>query len=85
VQVRARRLEEFLRCKEGKLDARDAEGIRSFRAAAEDDEDEYGWSNVKGDLVKIGVVVGVAAAAAVAIAAGIQAFSKAGEDKKERR
>jgi len=86
VQVRPRRLEEFLQDNGSKLDAEDQHAFQTFHDAATTDVDEYGWSDVKRDLWTAGAVVAVGAGIAVAIAAGVHAFSIArGRSSRDER
>merc|ERR1712050_99600 len=65
VQIRPRRLQEFLEDKGGKLDREEQDALRSFREAASGAEDEQGWSNVKRDLWKAGAVLAIGAGLAL--------------------
>mmetsp|Transcript_79138 Transcript_79138/g.177311 ORF Transcript_79138/g.177311 Transcript_79138/m.177311 type:complete len:202 (-) Transcript_79138:26-631(-) len=81
VQVRPRRLEEFLRKKGGCLDEEDHEAMRSLSAAAEHDADDAGWSNIRQDLWKVGAAVAIGAGVAVVLAAGIHMLTKREEER----
>merc|ERR1712187_69136 len=72
VQVRARRLEDFLRDEGGKLKAEDAEALQSFHDSAEASSDDLGWSNIKPHLWKVGAglaLIGLGAALVAGISA----------------
>merc|ERR1712216_397119 len=85
VQVRPQRLEEFLREKGERLRAEDQEALRSVRdAAAGCNMDSGGWSDLRQDLLKAGAVLAVGGAIALAVAAGVSAFSR-GRGEEPRR
>mmetsp|Transcript_110534 Transcript_110534/g.323387 ORF Transcript_110534/g.323387 Transcript_110534/m.323387 type:complete len:278 (-) Transcript_110534:147-980(-) len=75
VQVRPRRLEEFLQEKGRKLDAEDQEAMRTFTAGAETSTDESGWSNLRHDLWKASAILAIGAGLAFAIGVGVHALA----------
>mmetsp|Transcript_10217 Transcript_10217/g.20484 ORF Transcript_10217/g.20484 Transcript_10217/m.20484 type:complete len:283 (+) Transcript_10217:89-937(+) len=75
VQVRPRRLEEFLQQKGSKLDAEDQEAMRTFTAGAEGEVDDLGWSNLRKDLWKAGALLAIGAGLALAIGVGVHALA----------
>lgn len=89
VQVRPRRLEEFLSEKGGKLDAEQREAFVSFREAAVSAD---GWSELRSDLWKNAGTIALVGAAVVglglAVAAGASAVARnrnRGNDEESRR
>lgn len=83
VQVRPRRLEEFLRQKGQKLDREDQEALRQIREAAGGEVDCDGWSDVRAQLLTAGAIVGVGVVAAIAVAGLVKALS--GPSSSDRR
>lgn len=75
VQIRPRRLEEFLQEKGSKLNEADREALRTFHDSAEANADEYGWSDLRKDLWKAAPYLAVGAGVIAAIAIGMQALS----------
>lgn len=86
VQVRARRLQDFLLEKQSTLSPEDQEVMENL--AAGKSSDDNGWSEVRKDLLKVGVIAGVgvgAALAVVGVVAGLSALSRNSRDQRERR
>lgn len=84
LQVRARRLRDFLAENSSKLDRDDVEALRAVHdAAASADGD--GWSSVQKEAVLKGLAIGAGVAVAgLAIAAAVSAFSnKRGRDDRQ--
>eukprot|EP00931_Biecheleriopsis_adriatica_P102593 TRINITY_DN77538_c0_g1_i1.p1 TRINITY_DN77538_c0_g1~~TRINITY_DN77538_c0_g1_i1.p1 ORF type:complete len:223 (-),score=54.90 TRINITY_DN77538_c0_g1_i1:70-738(-) len=89
VQIQQCRLREFMQEAGTRLGAEDAEAMRTFTNAAQDDStDKFGWSDVKPHLWKVGVGMGIVAGVAVAVAAGVHLLSaanKRSDDRRDRR
>jgi len=81
VQVRQRRLEDFLQEEGRKLDPEVQEAMRTFTAGAEAATDDSGWANVRQDLWKAGAVLAVGAGIALAVGIGIHALANSGKKR----
>lgn len=83
VQVHARRLQDFLQEKQSTLTPEDQEVFQNLAG-----KDRKGWSDVRKDLLKVGMIAGVgvgAALAVVGVVAGLSALSRSSRDQGERR
>lgn len=85
VQVRPRRLEEFLQRKGGSLDAEDRQAFQTFREGATDNESDNGWSNVRDDLFTAASVVAAGALIGVAIAGGVALLANRNSGRSRKR
>eukprot|EP00929_Paragymnodinium_shiwhaense_P028947 TRINITY_DN1669_c0_g1_i1.p1 TRINITY_DN1669_c0_g1~~TRINITY_DN1669_c0_g1_i1.p1 ORF type:complete len:327 (+),score=33.21 TRINITY_DN1669_c0_g1_i1:92-1072(+) len=90
VQVQKRRLEEFLRNKQGAMLEEDRQAFQDFRDAAAAETSSDGWSMVSDDLWKVGVGVAVVAGVGLATFGIIQALTSntsrsSGDSRRSRR
>jgi len=85
LQVRARRLQEFLAENGSKLDREEVEALRAVHDAAMSESDSDGWSGIKKETLIQGLAIGAGmAVAGLALAAAMGAFSgKRDEDKRQ--
>jgi len=85
LQVRARRLQEFLSENSRKLSREDMEALRAVHDAAMSESDGDGWSGIKTETVLKGLAVGAGVAVAgLALAAALGAFSGKRDDRDRR-
>lgn len=85
LQVRARRLHDFLTDNSGKLNRDDMEALRAVHDAASSESDVDGWSGIKKETLLKGLAVGAGVAiAGVALAAALGAFTSKREDRDRR-
>lgn len=85
VQIRQRRLQEFLQEKGNRLDSADAQAMQTFASSAQEGgADEFGWSQVKPHIWKVGVGLGIMAGLALAVAAGAQLLSQNKRRRNDR-
>jgi len=75
VQVRGRRLREFLEDKGGSMEREDRDALRQFGDTAADADDD-GWSDIKRDVLMGAAIVGVGVGLAMAVFAGLSALNK---------
>lgn len=86
LQVRAKRLGDFLAEKSSSMSRSDVEALRAVHDAAMAESDEDGWSGIKKDTLIKGIAVGAGiAVAGLAIAAAMGAFKNDSRDERRRR
>lgn len=85
VQIRQRRMQEFLQERGNCLDSADAQAMQTFANSAQEGcADEFGWSQVKPHIWKVGVGLGIMAGLALAVAAGAQLLSQHKRRRNDR-
>lgn len=85
VQVRPRRLGDFLRDKGSQLGAEDHEMLRTVHASAGDGGADDGWADVRKDLWKVGALATVGVAVVAAVALGIATLRHKSDDNRDGR
>lgn len=85
LQVRARRLHDFLTDNSSKMNHDDVEALRAVHDAAMSESDGDGWSGIKTDTLLKGIAVGAGVAVAgLALAAALGAFRGKRNDRDGR-